>query len=403
MKNPAALGFAFLGMLILIFTNGLTLSGITVFDESLLETFSWSRSTLKFRDFLNLVCAAIILPFIGAFIDKYGVKRAIVFGLSLLGICYYLYSFIQTPTHMYMLHIGFAFVVGTAGTLSMIIMVSERVKERRGLGIGIAIAGTSLGGMIIPQIGTRLLEDMDWRSAFQYEAILPLLLVVVVLIFLKDIKKGNAEKDEEKVQEEEEAFTFQEAIRTRTFWAICAAGFLSYYSILAIISNLFLYLRSLGFTPGEASNAFTVLFGLMLVAKFLSGFLTDYLSQFTLFKIQFGIMLVGTIGLAIGQTGWVFPFIVIIGLGWGGMYTLFNYIIIDAFGLKSAGKIGGSISTIESIGGGLGMWMTGLLYDSYGSYSVAFWVIAVFIGLSLVLSFLIRPVNVADTAEANLV
>ena len=133
-------------MIILIFTNGYTLSGITVFDESLLEEFGWSRSELKFRDFLNLVCAAMILPFIGAIIDRYGVKWPIVFGLGLLGILYYAYSFIGGSSQMYAIHVGFAFVVATAGTLAMIIMVSERVTENRGLAIGIAIAGTSLGG-----------------------------------------------------------------------------------------------------------------------------------------------------------------------------------------------------------------------------------------------------------------
>lgn len=74
MKNLVVFGFVFLGMLILIFINGLIFFGIMVFDEFLLEIFSWSCFILKFRDFLNLVCVVIILFFIGVFIDKYGVK-----------------------------------------------------------------------------------------------------------------------------------------------------------------------------------------------------------------------------------------------------------------------------------------------------------------------------------------
>ncbi len=392
MKKLSLLPIALLGMIILIFTNGYTLSGITVFDEALLEEFQWTRSELKFRDFLNLVCAAAIIPFIGALIDKYGVKRAILFGLTLLSVCYYTYSFIQRPLDMYFLHIGFAFVVAASGTLAMIIMVSERVTENRGLAIGIAIAGTSLGGMIIPQLGTRLLQRFDWREVFQYEAILPIILMVLVFIFLKEKKKGAAQEVKEEKQEKE-AFTFQQAIRTPTFWGIGLAGFFSYYAILAIISNLFLYLRELGFEPVQAGNAFTILFGVILATKFLSGWLSDYFSQFVLFRIQLGVMLIGTIILALGNPSLAFMAIIIIGLGWGGMYTLFNYIIIDAFGLKSAGKIGGTISTMESVGGGLGMWMTGLLFDQYGSYGVAFWVVAVFVGISLVIALFIRPVK----------
>ena len=393
MKKIPLFGIAFLGMIILMITNGFTLSGITVFDEALLEEFQWSRSELKFRDFLNLVCAALIMPFIGAFIDKYGVKKAIVFGLSLLSICYYAYSYIQSSTQMYLLHVGFALVVACAGTLAMIIMVSERVKERRGLAIGIALAGTSLGGMVVPQIGTRLLANFEWRTVFQYEAILPLVLLLIVLLLLKERKKENEIDNASQESEGEASVDFSLAVRTPTYWAIGIAGFLSYYAILAIISNLFLYLRSLEFSAIEAGNAFTVMFGIMLGAKFLSGFLTDYISQFKLFKIQLMIMFTGTVGLAMGNPALAFPSIVIIGLGWGGMYTLFNYIIIDAFGLKSAGKIGGTISTMESVGGGLGMWMTGVLFDWYGSYTVGFWLIAIFVGLSFLISFFIRPVE----------
>ena len=48
------LGIALFGTLILIVTNGLTFSGITVFDEALLDQFQWSKSTLKFLDFVML-------------------------------------------------------------------------------------------------------------------------------------------------------------------------------------------------------------------------------------------------------------------------------------------------------------------------------------------------------------
>ncbi len=390
---------AFLCKAILIISNGLTLSGITVFDEVLLEEFKWSRSELKFRDFLNLVCAAIILPFIGALIDRYGVKRSILFGLGLLSICYYLYSGIGQLRDMYLLHIGFAFVVATSGVLAIIIMVSQRVKEKRGLAIGIAVAGTSLGGMIIPQIGTRLLEQNEWRTGFKYEALLPIFLLVVVLLLLRDRRNATKEEASATEDQEEPSFTFKEALRSPTYWGVGLAGFLSYYAILAIISNLFLYLRSLDFTPVAAGNALSLLFGIILGAKFLSGFLTDYFSQFKLFRIQFAIMTVGAVLLALGDASLIIPALVVIGLGWGGMYTLFNYIIIEAFGLKSAGKIGGTISTLESIGGGLGIWLTGLLYDQYGSYSQGFWVVAAFVATSFIISFFIRPTTKTTVTE----
>jgi cyanate permease len=77
--------------------------------------------------------------------------------------------------------------------------------------------------------------------------------------------------------------------------------------------------------------------------------------------------------------------IAVIGLGWGGLFTLYNMLAVSNFGLKSAGKIGGVISLMESLGGGLGIWLTGVLYDRTDSYSQAFLLILglVFAGLLL--------------------
>jgi cyanate permease len=58
---------------------------------------------------------------------------------------------------------------------------------------------------------------------------------------------------------------------------------------------------------------------------------------------------------------------------------------VNNFGLRSAGKIGGIISLMESLGGGLGIWLTGVLYDRSDSYQTAFSLILalVFVGLLL--------------------
>lgn len=385
------LSVAILGTVVLICTNGLTFSGITVFDEAILNEFGWTKSELKFRDFVNLVCAAVIMPFVGIIIDRYGVKRTMVIGLLMIAGLYYTYAYIQAAWQMYAIHFGFAIAVSGAGTLAVIIMVSQRVKERRGMAIGIALAGTSAGGIIIPPIGTRLLEAYGWRTSFQIEAMIPLIVMVIILLFLTSMKYNTASAKEQDTGLNE--LKFKEAIHTPVFWAICFAGVFCFYSIMGIIGNLFLYLRELGFSVTAASNAFSLFFLIILSAKLASGWVTDYINQYVLFKIQLSLMLIGTIGVAMNTAAFVWPSLIAIGLGWGGLYTLFNYIIITTFGVKSAGKIGGVISTFESIGAGLGVWLTGLISDRTGSYSMSFWLVVVLLLIALAISFLIKPVK----------
>ena len=389
------LGIAILGTITLIVTNGMTISGITVFDESILESFGWSKSELKFRGLINLVASSLIVPFVGAIIDKYGVKRMIVLGLLLISGLLFSYSLIESVWHVYAIHLGFAFAVSGAGTMAIIIMVSQRVKTKRGTAIGIALAGTSLGGMIVPQIGRPLLENFGWRTAFQYEAIIPIAIIVIILIFLKPIKYKKKvtsdviEKDEETGLTE---LTVQNAIKSPVFWAICFTGIFCFYSILGIIDNLFLYLSELGFTPQDATNAFSIFFFIMLVAKLSSGVITDFINEHKLFKIQLALMILGVVFLAMNTQSLIWPALIAIGLGWGGLYTLLNYIIITTFGVKSAGKIGGLISFFEGVGSGLGMWLTAVIADSTGSYSYSFWFMVGLLCIAFVISFFIKPI-----------
>ncbi len=388
-------GIAILGTITLIVTNGMTISGITVFDETILETFGWTKSELKFRGLINLVASSLIVPFVGAIIDKWGVKRMIVLGLLLISGLLFSYSLIQSVWHVYAIHLGFAFAVSGAGTMAIIIMVSQRVKTKRGTAIGIALAGTSLGGMIVPQIGRPLLENFGWRTAFQYEAIIPLIIIVIIFIFLKPItykKKVTSdviEKDEETGLTE---LTVQNAIKTPVFWAICFTGIFCFYSILGVIDNLFLYLSELGFSAKDATNAFSIFFFIMLVAKLSSGVITDYINEHKLFKIQLALMVFGVVLLAMHSKALIWPALICIGIGWGGLYTLLNYIIITTFGVKSAGKIGGLISFFEGVGSGLGMWLTALIADKSGSYSTSFWFMVGLLCIAFIISFFIKPI-----------
>jgi cyanate permease len=94
---------------------------------------------------------------------------------------------------------------------------------------------------------------------------------------------------------------------------------------------------------------------------------------------------VGVALLASQRANLVLVSIAVIGLGWGGLFTLYNMLAVSNFGLRSAGKIGGVISLMESLGGGLGIWLTGVLYDRTDSYQQAFLLILglVFAGLLL--------------------
>jgi cyanate permease len=108
------------------------------------------------------------------------------------------------------------------------------------------------------------------------------------------------------------------------------------------------------------------------------------------FRLCQVIMLIGVALLVTMRRDLVLPAIAIIGLGWGGLFTLYNMLAVNNFGLKAAGRIGGVISLMESLGGGLGIWLTGVLYDRADSYRPAFLLILGLVFAGLLVGVLIR-------------
>ena len=207
---------------------------------------------------------------------------------------------------------------------------------------------------------------------------------------IKETEQSTTENDTETGLTE---ITFKDALKLPVFWAISFAGVFCFYSILGIISNLFLYLTEMGFSQLKAGNTFSIFFFIIFAAKLTSGYVAELINEHRLFKIQLGLMILGAVFMAMNQEAFIWPALIAVGLGWGGLYTLFNYIIITTFGVKSAGKIGGVISFFEAVGSGLGIWLTAFISDKTGSYSASFWLVVVLLSIAFAISFFIKPVK----------
>ncbi len=392
-RNPWTI--AGVGLVILMVTNGLTATAISVFDESLLNEFGWSRGELKFRDFLNFGVVALFAPFGGWLLDRFGARRLLIVGCLALSGAYVAYSRLESLAQMYAIHVVFALALLTAGTMVVIVLVSSWFVEKRGAAIGIALVGTSAGSFVFSPMNALLIEQFGWRQTFLMEAALPLVVLVIVLLLVRNspVELGGRPVGvaADGADPRQSGVEFRDALRTRTFWAIGLSGFLVYYSILALFGHLFLHMRGLGYAPTVAASALSLLALLAMLGKLASGWLADRFDRHRVFMGCLALMLTGVAGLATMNSGtWVWGSVTVIGIGWGGLFTLYNMLTVSNFGLKSIGKINGAVSSMESFGGGLGIWLTGRLFDVWGSYEVPFLVLLGCVTLGLVIGTQIR-------------
>jgi MFS family permease len=371
-----------MAMFVLLVTNGLTTTGLTAFDEAILKQFGWSRGDFKFRDFITLITAGLLAPVAGYLLDRVGVRKLLLFGSVLFTALVFSYSKIQSLTHLYLIHVGFGIALVCAGLGCAVVLSSQWFVRARGTAVGIALTGSSLGGVVFPPIILMLISAHGWRDAFAYMAIFPVILFVLAFLLVRSpkdmgiaplgagevVKGGGAAPSPNDL-------TYPQAIRTVSFWALTFVAMASFYSILSLAAHLFLHMRDMGFDPKTAAGAIGLLFGLGLISKFLFGMLSDLLNPRVVFVSNVGIMLVGVLLMASFNKEVIWAGIAITGFGWGGLYTLIQLQTVNNFGVSHTGKILGTITMLDACAGGLGIWLTGVMFDKFGNYHNAFYVL----------------------------
>lgn len=392
-------GIVLAALIFILITNGLTIGGIQAFDPHLLQALQIERAPLKLGDAIQLGTAAIFTLLTGWAADRIGVRPVMTCGVLLLSAAFYGLGHVQSLGGLYMLRFVMGLGLAAAGLAVCVVIVSRWFVSRRGLALGVMLAGTSLGSGVLPSVFTRLIETYDWRQAAMLGAIAPLALLPVIWLAMKEwpARIGLAPYGADSPAAGEHLagpnLSYREIIARKEFWLIGASAFATFYSILGVSNNLFLHSRDLGFAAPESAALFVPLFIMGLVGKVVSGVLSDIFGRKLVWLLSLALMLSGALMLLALQKPLLMPAVALFGFGWGGNYSLLQAISADAFGSRCLGRVMGAITVLDAGGGALGPWVTSLLYDRNGSYSSGFTLICVLIvsAMLLALRLKVRP------------
>ena len=154
-----------------------------VFFKAIAEDFGGSRLGVAIGLTVTNAVGAIAAPYVGRALDKYPLRNVMGIGALFMAFGFLGLSFVQNELQFYLvlgLFIGFG--ASSMGNLATSKLVTNWFDKRRGTALGIAAAGVSLSGVIMPYISAELIENFGWRQGFLvYSAFT--FLVVVPLIF----------------------------------------------------------------------------------------------------------------------------------------------------------------------------------------------------------------------------
>ncbi len=360
-------------LMVLIATAHGVIGSIPVFDASLLSELQVSRGALKFRDMVQILSAGLSAVLIGALADRIGVKPIIVGGTILLALTMAAYSRVSAIGQVYVLHALLGFCYASVHVVIIGLLMSGWFpKGGQRAPMGVALAGTSLGGAVFPQIAAALIGTEGWRPSLLLIGLPPLVVMVVAMLVIRErrLKTESLAKDSAP-----DGVSWGQALarmRSREFALLILAAFSVYYAASSFMTHSVLFITDQGLGRQVAALGLTVIFAGGLTGKIVSGFLAG---RWGPTQVWLGCQLVflagGLVMTVIGAPA-VWIALGAIGLGWGGCYTLTQVMIAERFAGPSLGRLIGLIALVEGVGAGLGSWMTGILFDRTGSYVMPF-------------------------------
>ena len=383
-----------------------------VFFSPILDEFGWSRGSTAFMLSLNLLMYGLTAPIVGSLYDRWKPRRIILIGVTVLALATAGCAFARELWHFYLLF-GFLVPVGTAcsGWPLFGPTLANWFAKRRGLVIGLAQAGGGLS-FAYGMFAEFVISQVGWR--YTYFVIAGILVGVLLPLFLffysyRPEQKGQKPygADDTRVAIELEAsaaadrksvpndWTLRKALRTYQLWFLIATQSL-YWGVGAflVLGHQVKFAEDVGYSSTFAASIFA-LFGIFTAAGQLSSSLSDWMGREKTITIAV-ILTLGALAALISvhdtsQPWLLYLYAICFGYGAGLSSPAIYAGLADIFYGRHFGILSGLLMCGFGIGGVVGPWLGGFIYDVTGSYTGAFILAVVCFALSGVVFWIAAP------------
>lgn len=376
-----------------------------VFFKEFEASFGWSRAMVSGASSLALFVMGAGGMLAGILNDRIGPRLILtVSGIS-MGAGYILLSQMNTPWQLYLFYglmVGIGLSTHDVNTLSP---VARWFVKRRGMMSGIVKVGTGFGQLVGPMIATALIASFGWRSSYLIIGAAVLIGLVAAAQFMKRDPEGLGLEPDGGVNgssgspsnQTGAGLSFSEAFRTRQFWILCAAEFTIFFCLFTVVVHIVPFGRDQGLSPGTAAGVLSTLGGVSMIGRVTIGAVIDRIGGKRSLMVCFIVLLASLLWLQVSGTAWMlYLFALFYGFTHGGLFTLISPTVAELFGTVSHGALFGTILFCGTIGGSVGPFLTGYLFDLTDSYRFAFFLL---IALSIVGFTLITFLRSPETAQ----
>jgi len=394
-------------------------TAFSLFFPPILSEFGWERGVTAGAFSFGFVVSAIISPLIGRLMDRGGPRAVMELGIALMGGGLLLAPLTTVPWHLYVT-IGVMVGAGSVclGYSGFSLFLPNWFVRRRGLAIGIAFAGVGIGSVTLLPWVQYVIEQTGWRTACTSIGLMVLIVLAPINLLLRKrpediglLPDGEAAPTATSAKPVSNVvdpvwaateWTLSRALHTARFWWICLGYFCGLYIWYAVQVHQTKFLLDIGFSPNVGVWALGVVSLLGIPGQIVLGHASDRIGREAIWAISclgFAICFAALVALKFYPSLWLVYLMVFTqgALGYG-LTSIMGAVVLEIFQGASYGSIFGTIMLSALAGGAAGPWVTGLLHDLTGTYTIAF---AIGIAVSLLSAFAIwqaSPGNVRAVA-----
>jgi OFA family oxalate/formate antiporter-like MFS transporter len=380
-------------------TLGEAMFGFGVFFKPLEWEFGWGRALVSSSYTVFLIGHSISVLTAGRLVDRYSPRPILFVSAILAGVGISLCSQAHSINQLraFLLIGG----LGAGATWSVPTSTVQRWfynRRRAGLALGIVVAGFGVGGLIFAPLINYLILSYGWRNAFLVIGIFFFIMITVSSIVIKQSPGETTTASDAEADARNpigiQGWVTGKVVTTLSFAGITFTHCVVILAFQTICVHLVPHAMDVGVSPTASAVALGLLGGFSVPGRIISGFISDRLSWQKIMAASLFGMALFSLWLSFLKGTWMlYCFVFFYGICHGSRVPSYVGILSEFFGMRSLGELIGITTAIGILIAAFAPYVAGFIFDTTGSYFLAFMLVMVLLlSSSIIASVIKKPV-----------
>lgn len=357
-------------------------------------------------------------PILGKILDRIGPRYMFPLAGTVILLGWWASSTASHAWHLFIFYSLIATLGHTAiGSFSATAVLAPWFPRSKGVMLGLADAGNPTGQAVITPLAQLIIGRFGWRAAFQVVGLVFFLMTAPLNFLLQrkppdpdiglsvletnesratdiDLPEAVPEaslSDADTVLPEVEKFY---ALREPTVWLLLISRATGTISHQMTHLHIIAFLVFAGYGEMQSASALGVAGLIGIVARPSFGILSDNIGREIVFTITMGMTCLSIVVVILFTSGanlWgLISFVALTGFSDGLSGLILGAKAADIYPSNRLGAIMGVVDVGRGIGWATGGIFTGMLFDKYGDYTLAYWIAASIALLSMAALWAVR-------------